>query len=70
MSVIEEAIKLPVSEQIALMETLWNQLNKNDHNASSPEWHKAELELTEKNIATGKEEVIDWEIAKKQLQSL
>ncbi|MCP4112015.1 MAG: hypothetical protein GY749_41890 [Desulfobacteraceae bacterium] len=36
----------------------------------SPEWHKKALAETERRLKDGKEEVIDWTEAKRQLSTL
>jgi len=35
---------------------------------SSPAWHKKALQETEKRLAEGKEKILDWHIAKKELR--
>ena len=50
------------------METLWEELSRVEDELESPAWHAEELALTEQRLAEGKEQVLDWEVAKKQLR--
>jgi Putative addiction module component len=60
--------RLPRSEKLKLMETLWKELSRPDGNFESPAWHAKALAETERRVAEGKEQVIDWETAKKKLR--
>ena len=66
---IEAVRQLPRSEKLRLMETLWEDLSRPDHEFESPAWHANELAETEQRLAEGKEQVLDWEAAKKKLRS-
>jgi hypothetical protein len=59
---------LPRSEKLKLMETLWEELSRPDSEFESPAWHAKELAETERRLAEGKEQVVDWEKAKKALR--
>ena len=50
-----------------LMEVLWEQLSRPDAAYESPAWHATKLAKTEQRLADGKEQVVDWETAKKEL---
>ena len=50
------------------MELLWEQLSRPDDEFESPTWHGKELAATEQRLAEGKEQVMDWESAKKELR--
>ncbi len=65
---IEAVRKLPRTEKLRLMETLWEELSRSDEEFESPVWHAEELAATEKRVAQGKEKVLDWEVAKKKLR--
>lgn len=56
------------SEKLKLMELLWEQLSRPDEAFESPAWHMHELAATEQRLAEGKEQVMDWEAAKKELR--
>ena len=66
---IESVHQLPRSEKLKLMETLWEELSRPDTEFESPAWHAKELTETERRLAEGKEQVVDWEQAKKVLRS-
>ena len=55
-------------EKLRVMEELWADLTKNEERFESPQWHLRELRATEARVAAGKEEFIDWEVAKKSLR--
>jgi hypothetical protein len=66
---IEAVRQLPRSEKLRLMETLWEDLSRQDTEYESPAWHAKELAATERRLAEGKEQVMEWEAAKSQLRS-
>jgi len=66
---IEAVRQLPRSEKLRLMETLWEELSRPENEFESPAWHAHELAETERRLAEGKEQVMDWEAAKKKLRS-
>jgi putative addiction module component (TIGR02574 family) len=64
-------IDLPLSEmtleeKLYVMETLWDDLTKDEKAFESPTWHKAILEERERALAEGKIGVSDWEEVKKR----
>jgi len=65
---IEAVRKLPRAEKLRLMETLWEELSRSEAELESPAWHAEELARTEQRLAEGKEEILDWESAKKKLR--
>lgn len=65
---IEAVRQLPRSEKLKLMEALWSELSRPDANFESPAWHAKELADTEQRLAQGKEQILDWEDAKKKLR--
>jgi hypothetical protein len=56
------------NEKLKLMELLWDQLSRPDEAFESPAWHAKELAATEQRLAEGKEHVMDWDMAKKELR--
>ena len=66
---IEAVRQLPRSEKLRLMEALWEELSRPDSEYESPAWHARELAETERRVAEGKEQVMEWEAAKKKLRS-
>jgi hypothetical protein len=65
---IETVQQMSRSEKLKLMELLWEQLSRPDDAFESPAWHEQALRETEKRLAEGKEQVVDWEAAKKELR--
>ena len=66
---IAELRKLPPDEKLKILEVLWGDLAADDGSFESPSWHKGELDRTQKEFKAGKIEVMDWEVAKKELRS-
>ena len=64
---IEAVQQLSRSEKLKLMEALWEELSRSDE-FESPAWHQKELAATEQRLAEGKEQIVDWETAKKKLR--
>ena len=67
-------ITLPLAEmstedKIRTMETLWDDLSKKVENVASPFWHKEILMEREAGIGNSREEFIDWDEAKKQIEN-
>ena len=66
-------VKLPLdqmsrAEKIMAMEALWQELSRNDELPDSPAWHGEELAATERRVAAGEEQFVDWETAKAELR--
>ena len=61
--------QMPRSEKLKLMETLWEEVSQPDSQFESPAWHAKALAETERRLAEGKEQVMDWAKAKKALRS-
>jgi Putative addiction module component len=66
---IETVQKMSRTEKLKLMEVLWEQLSRPDDAFESPAWHGDELSRTEQGLAEGKEQIIEWDVAKKKLRS-
>jgi len=69
MEVILPLEKMSTEDKIRTMEIIWDDLCKKTENLSSPSWHKDILDEREKDIESGKEEFIDWNEAKKQIEN-
>jgi hypothetical protein len=65
---IETVQQMSRCEKLKLMELLWEHLSRPDEAFESPAWHARELAATEQRLAEGKEQVMDWETAKKELR--
>jgi hypothetical protein len=66
---VESLRQMPRSEKLKLMETLWEELSRPDDEFESPAWHGEELAATERRLAEGKEQVLEWDAAKQALRS-
>ncbi len=59
---------LPPAEKLKIIETLWSDLAADEAAFVSPAWHDAELRKTDAALAAGQVEVLDWDVAKKELR--
>jgi len=55
-------------EKLRMMDALWTDLISEEELLESPEWHQKTLQETEHRFAAGKEKVLDWQTAKKDLR--
>ena len=63
------AIKqLTREEKLQVMEAIWEDLSHEDQLVQSPAWHESQLRETEQRIQSGKEQILDWKEAKKELR--
>ena len=60
--------EMSVAEKLQAMEALWSDLCKNAPEEAAPEWHVQVLAERERRLASGQEEVLDWEEAKRRLR--
>lgn len=68
--ITEREIKeMPIDQKLRLMEAIWTEISRTSEDYTSPEWHREELQETEKRRASGQEGLIDWEEAKSKLRS-
>ncbi len=63
-----EIQKLPRSEKLKLMESLWADLSREEAELESPAWHADALRETAERRANGEEALLDWEQAKTELR--
>jgi hypothetical protein len=66
---IESLRLLPRSEKLKLMETFWEELSRPYDESESPAWHAKELAATERRLAEGKQQRLDWDSAKESLRN-
>ena len=64
-----EISELPVDEKLRLFEAIWADLCRNADNVESPDWHRSELEATERRRVQGLEVPMDWKEAKEKLRN-
>lgn len=60
--------EMSVEEKLEVMELLWDDLSHNVANIPSPDWHASVLRAREEALATGEEDMEDWEAAKRRLR--
>jgi len=60
--------EMTIAEKLRTMELLWADLSRNAPDELTPQWHLDVLEERAQRLAEGKEEVLDWEEAKKKLR--
>ena len=65
---VSEIQALPRVEKLRLLETLWDDLSRDDVQMESPAWHETALAETQQRLASGQEQVLDWEQAKVALR--
>ena len=65
---IAELRKLPPTEKLKIIETLWDDLAADEAAFPSPAWHEEELKKTEAEFAAGRIEIVDWQEAKRELR--
>lgn len=56
------------SEKLIMMEALWDDLARDPIALSSPDWHAAALQETERAHAEKQSDFISWDAAKKSLR--
>ena len=62
------ACQLKREDMLHLMEMLWGGLSRAEAEVESPAWHGSALAETERRLAEGREEVLDWNCAKAELR--
>lgn len=55
-------------EKLKMLDALWADLLSEEEHLESPAWHQKALQETEKRLAEGKEKILDWQTAKKELR--
>lgn len=66
---VAELRQLPAPEKLKIIETLWADLVAEGDSMESPSWHGEELRKTESALAASQIEVLDWQVAKKELRA-
>lgn len=56
---------LPISEKLRMMEALWEDLRSHVDQAQVPDWHKDLLDARRRAVSEGREQILDWDKAKK-----
>jgi hypothetical protein len=60
--------KMTIEEKIIIMESLWDDLCKDQIQVASPDWHESVLVQREQQIRAGEDSFTDWQEAKKKIQ--
>ena len=60
--------QMTVREKLRAIETIWKDLARDERQVKSPDWHFDELKAREQRRKAGKEKVLDWNEAKKELR--
>ena len=60
--------EMTIEEKLKAMEMLWDDICRNVPDLSSPAWHGQVLKKREERIKKGKENVLDWNQAKKDIK--
>ncbi len=68
MEILQEIKRLSHIDKLRVMEALWKDLSGDEEKYDSPAWHEDTLKKTEKRMNDGIEEIVDWDIAKKNLR--
>lgn len=63
-----EIKQLSKEEKLRVMEAIWEDLSNEEEQIESPEWHEKALQETELRLSSGKEKILDWQDAKKNLR--
>ena len=61
--------QMTVSEKLHVIETVWEDLARDEKQIESPDWHFQELHDREQRLQAGTEETMDWETAKAELRT-
>ena len=60
--------QMTASEKLRAIETIWEDLARDERLVKSPDWHFDVLKERAQRLKAGKEKVLDWETAKKELR--
>ena len=67
MIALEQIHQLSFREKLLMMETLWDEISRDEQNLEVPQWHKEMLDERERLLTDGKGHFLDWEDAKRQI---
>jgi len=62
-----EIRELTLSQKLELLEAVWSELSSDPNTIEVPQWHKDVLDERERGLEKGSVAVIDWELAKEQI---
>ena len=64
---IAEIRQLPLNEKLQIMEAIWEDLRAHAEQVPVPGWHRDLLDARRKAVEEGREQILDWDEAKKTL---
>ncbi len=60
--------EMSTEEKMRVMELLWDDFCGRQPDFNSPDWHESVLNERDKSFKQGKDRLIDWEQAKKEIR--
>jgi hypothetical protein len=60
--------EMTLTEKLAAMESLWDDLTRCPQSVESPTWHKDLLDERRQRVAEGEAKFTDWETAKTDIR--
>ncbi len=60
--------KLSREEKLQVMEAIWEDLSVEEDTIESPVWHQEALKESEQRRMAGRENILDWKDAKRELR--
>lgn len=64
----DQVAKMSREEKLLMMEALWADLSRVDTAVVSPKWHEKVLIQTSERLAAGREQLMDWDDAKREIR--
>lgn len=64
----QEIHRLPFREKLALLEAVWAEISSEPEKIEPPQWHRDILDERDRALQQGREQVLDWDEAKKQIE--
>lgn len=58
---------MSVEEKLEVMESIWADLCGTAGSTLTPDWHAGVLASRDAALLAGKDEILDWEVAKKKI---
>ena len=59
---------MPFEEKLMLMEAVWAELALQPERIEVPQWHKDILDERDQAVQAGRDQILEWEEAKKQIE--
>jgi putative addiction module component (TIGR02574 family) len=67
MTAAEHIHELPLSDKLAVMEAIWEDLRRGKPEVEMPDWHQSLLDEREELLREGKAKFIPWEQARQEI---